>query len=100
MGMSKFQVMLQVMLPASLPGICQSFIMMYGIGWTYVIIAEVINAQVGLGHIINISSARGRTDLVFVALFTILAVSYLFDLFGNKALRSVFKWKFAREIKD
>lgn len=100
MGMSKLQVMLQVMLPAALPSICQGFIMMYGIGWTYVIIAEVVNSQVGLGHIINISSARGRTDLVFVALFTILTVSYLFDLLGNKALRSIFKWKFAREIKD
>jgi NitT/TauT family transport system permease protein len=100
MGMSKVQVMLQVVLPAALPGISQSFLMMYGIGWTYVIIAEVVNAHYGLGHIINISSARGRTDLVFVGLFTIIAISYLFDTIGNYSIKKIFKWKFAREIRD
>ena len=100
MGMSKLQVMLQVMLPAALPSIAQSFLMMYGIGWTYVIIAEVINSQVGLGHIMNVASARGRTDMVFVVVITIVTVSYLFDTFGKLAIKKMFKWKFAREVND
>jgi len=100
MGMSKLQVMIQVILPGAAPGIAQSFLMMYGIGWTYVVIAEVVNAQYGLGYIMNISGARGRTDLVFVGLFTIIAISYLFDTLGNFYIKKMFKWKFAREIRD
>jgi NitT/TauT family transport system permease protein len=100
MGMNKFQVMYKVLLPYSLPSICQSFLMMYGIGWTYVIIVEVVNANSGLGHMINMGSARGRTDLVFVALFTILLISWLFDYIGNALIKKLFVWKFSREVGD
>ncbi|MNM52362.1 putative aliphatic sulfonates transport permease protein SsuC [compost metagenome] len=99
MGMSKLKVMIKVLLPASLPSICQSFLMMYGIGWTYIIIAEIINTNTGLGHLINIGSARGRTDLVFVGLITILVVSYLFDTICNLVIKKSFKWKFIRQEK-
>lgn len=100
MGMSKFQVMYRVVLPASLPSISQNFLMMYGIGWTYIIIVEVINAKFGLGHIMNLGSARGRTDLVYVALFVVIIISMLFDSLGHRLIRRIFSWKFAHEIDD
>lgn len=100
MGMSKFQVMYKVLLPAALPNICESFLMMYGIGWTYVIIAETVNARVGLGFMMNIASARGRPDLVFVALITVLIISLLFDTVGKTLVKKIFKWKYAREMQD
>lgn len=96
MGMSRFQVMTKILFPASLPSILQSFLMMYGIGWTYVIIAEMVNTTHGLGHLMNIGSARGRTDLVFLALIVILVFSYLFDTIGNFAIKKIFKWKFLK----
>lgn len=96
MGMSKFKVMLNVLLPASLPSILQSFLMMYGIGWTYVIIAEMVNTTTGLGHLMNVGSARGRTDLVFLALIVILLFSYVFDSIGNLFIKKAFKWKFLK----
>lgn len=97
MGMSKLKVMTRVLLPASLPSILQSFLMMYGIGWTYIIIAEIINTNTGLGYLINIGSARGRTDMVFASLITILIVSFILDTTGNFAIRKLFKWKFLRK---
>lgn len=99
-GMSKMEVLFKVILPASLPNICQTFLMMYGIGWTYVVIAETINANYGLGHLINVSSSRGRTDMVFVSLIIILVFSYIFDSIGQSIIKKSFKWKFAREIND
>lgn len=99
MGMSNFKVMTKVLLPASLPSVCQSFLMMYGIGWTYVIIAEAVNTNSGLGFLMNVSSARGRTDLVFVALISVLVVSYIFDNIGNVLIKKLFKWKFIRGEK-
>lgn len=96
MGMSKFQLMYKVMLPYSLPNIMKNFLTMYGIGWTYVIIVEVINTQNGLGHLMHIGSARGRTDMVFVAILTILFLSYIFDNVGNFLINRTFKWKFSK----
>jgi NitT/TauT family transport system permease protein len=96
-GAGSVGMMTKIQLPMALPVICESFLMMYGIGWTYVIIAETINAKHGLGHLMNIASARGRTDIVFVAIFVIIVISFLFDSFGNHLIRKGFKWKFVQE---
>ncbi|HEX9060135.1 MAG TPA: ABC transporter permease [Clostridia bacterium] len=100
MGMSNAHLILKVILPASLPGICQLFLLMYGIGWTYVIIAEVINANSGLGSMMHLAGNRGRTDLIFVGLFTILIISYVFDTLGKLIIKKAFKWKYANEVED
>lgn len=91
-GISKTGLMRKVYLPAALPGICESFLMMYGIGWTYIIVAENINTTYGLGHIMQIGSARGRTDMVFAAMFVIILVSVLIDTVGRAIIRRGFKW--------
>ena len=97
MGMNKFQVIIKIVMPYTLPSICQNILMMYGIGWTYIVVAEMTNATEGLGYIINIGSARGRTDMVFMAIFTIMIISYVVDKLGNKWIEKTFKWKFKKE---
>lgn len=95
-GMNKLQLNRYVILPATLPSILQTFVMMYGIGWTYIAVAETINAKYGLGYIIQTSSARGRTDMVFMAIIMIILVSIVFDFVSNKVIRRVFKWRFEK----
>lgn len=79
-GMSKLQTIWRIQIPASLPGVLNSYIMMYGIGFTYIAVAETINAQYGLGYIIQQSSSRGRTDLVFMAIIVIMIISVIYDV--------------------
>jgi NitT/TauT family transport system permease protein len=98
-GMNNLQVMLRVLLPYSLPSILQNFVLMYGIGWTYIIIVEVTNARYGLGHIMNLATARGKTDLVFVALVVIIIVNVIFDIISKLLIKKGFRWKFAREAR-
>lgn len=97
MGMSKTQILMKIVLPYTLPGICQSILMMYGIGWSYIVIAEATNATSGLGYIINIGSARGRTDMVFMSIIIIMIISFLIDFLGNKLIKHIFEWKFKNE---
>lgn len=92
-GMSKWEAIREILIPASLPSICSTFLMMYAIGWTYVSVVESNNAKYGLGYIIQTSAARGRTSVVFAAIITIILVAVIFDKAGNKVIDNVFKWR-------
>lgn len=93
-GMSKLQTVYKIQIPASLPSVLNSFIMMYGIGFTYIAVAETVNAKFGLGWIIQQSSSRGRTDMVFMAIIVIMIISVLFDFLAKKAVKKAFKWRY------
>lgn len=99
-GMSKLQTITRIQIPAILPSLMNSFIMMYGIGWTYIAITETINAKYGLGFIIQQSSSRGRTDLVFMAIIIIMVISVLFDSITKKLVRRVFKWRYLNDCSE
>lgn len=93
-GMSKIQTILHIQIPATMPSIANSFIMMYGIGFTYISVAETVNAKYGLGYIIQQSSSRGRTDLVFMAIIVIMIISVLFDFTAKAAVKKIFRWRY------
>ena len=95
--MSKLQTITQIQIPATLPSLMNSFIMMYGIGWTYIAVAETVNAKYGLGFIIQQSSSRGRTDLVFMSIITIVIVSVLFDSISKLLVKKIFKWRYIND---
>lgn len=93
-GMTNWETIKEILLPASLPSVCSTVLMMYGIGWTYCAIVEATNAKYGLGFIINVSSARGRTAVVFGAIIVIMAFSFVFDKLGNLLIQKAFRWRF------
>lgn len=99
-GMSRWQVITKIQIPASMPSLMNCFIMMYGIGWTYIAVAETINAKYGLGFIIQQSSSRGRTDMVFMAIITIMFVSVAFDWIAKKAVKKIFKWRYLNDCVE
>lgn len=93
-GMKRYEIITEILLPSAMPSIMNSFLMMYGIGWTYVAVVEATNAKKGLGFIINVGAARGKTATVFAAIIVIILVSYLFDKFGNALIHRVFRWRY------
>lgn len=99
-GMSKLQTITMIQLPSVLPSILNSFVMMFGIGWTYCTVVESINAKWGLGYVIQQSSSRSRTDMVFMAIIVIMLVSFLFDNISKWIIRKIFKWKYLTERED
>lgn len=44
-GMTSWETIKEILLPASLPSIFSTFLMMYGIGWTYCAVVEATNAM-------------------------------------------------------
>ncbi|MBE5821981.1 MAG: ABC transporter permease [Clostridiales bacterium] len=97
MGFSYTRTLLHVLIPYLTPSLLKSFITLYGVGWTFVIIAETTNTQYGLGHLMYIGSARGRTDTVFAAIVIIIVVSFLFDKIANYIINKKFSWRYKNE---
>lgn len=81
-GASRWQV-LWLLFRGSLPGIFASFIILYDIGWTYVILAETVNARRGVGYMIDVARKVLDFDQVFA----------LIILIGTAALS--FRWVLA-----
>lgn len=100
LGMSKLQTITKIQIPATLPSLMNSFIMMYGIGWTYIAVAETVNAKYGLGFIIQQSSSRGRTDLVFMSIIMIIIISVLFDSVSKFLVKKIFKWRYINDCSE
>ena len=96
-GMNKLQVITRIQLPAMLPSILNSFVMCFGIGFTYSCVVESINAKYGLGYLIQQSSSRGKTDLVFLGIITIMIISFVFDNFAKWLIKKVFKWRYIND---
>lgn len=96
-GMNKLQTIWRIQIPASLPGVLNSYIMCYGIGFTYIAVCETINAKYGLGYIIQQSSSRGRTDLVFMAIIVIMIISVIFDFSTKWLVKHIFKWRYIND---
>ena len=97
MGMSKLQQITMIQIPASLPSIANSFVMMIGIGWTYCAVVETINARYGIGYVIQQASSRGKTDLVFMAIIIIMFCSFIMDNTLKFIIKKIFKWRYISE---
>ena len=49
------------------------------ISWTYIIIAELLNRQGGVGSLIYVKARQGQIEKVFAILFVIIIVGFLQD---------------------
>ena len=71
LGARKRDVVWKVLIPAAMPGIFDNLRMTLGWAWTYLIVAELVSAQRGLGYMI-LQSMRGlNTEAIFVGLCVI-----------------------------
>lgn len=92
LGATKKQVITKVILPNSLPGIWDSFRLMIGAAWTFVIIAEIVGASAGLGHLMIESQRFLRTDNIFAAIIVIGLLGLITDYFFKITYKVFFPW--------
>ena len=93
MGASRWQVILHVIVPASLPDILTAMRIAIGFGWTTLVAAEMVAATHGLGQMVLNASNFLRTDIVMMGIIVIGAIAYLFDLLMRYAERVLVPWK-------
>lgn len=92
LGAARWQLVWHVLVPGSSPAVGEALRVMNGIGWTYVIMAEVVNAPSGLGHLITVSQRYGHMDRMFALVFVILLIGVATDRFIALLNRRLFAW--------
>lgn len=93
MGASRWQVIRYVMVPAALPEILVGMRIAIGFGWTTLVAAEMVAANVGLGQMVLNASNFLRTDIVIMGIIVIGVFAYLFDLLMRWVERRLVPWK-------
>ena len=108
MGASRRRVVLGVVVPAAAPAIVDSMRNMIAVGWTYLVIAEIVGAQDGIGAVMMRAGRFLRVDTIMAGILIIGILGVLTDLLsagriGNtvKALDAVMAKKApARCLRD
>lgn len=77
---SNWQTIRSVYIPAVFSKLMDDIRVLTAISWTYIIIAELLNRQGGIGGLIFIKSKMGQIDKVFAILLLIILIGFIQDL--------------------
>ncbi len=84
---------LWLMFRASFPAIFGSFRILYDIGWTYVILAEMINARKGVGYMVEAARKVLDFERVYAGIIAIGLAAFLFRFLLTLLERRLFPWR-------
>ena len=93
MGAGRWTVLRRVVLPASLPSVFTGLRIGLGIGWTAVIVAEMIAVKSGLGYVLWDAYYVGRMDVVIADMASIGLLGLASDFVILQIERWVLTWR-------
>jgi NitT/TauT family transport system permease protein len=79
LGASRWKVFYKVFLPATFPEVVDALRITMGWAWTYLIVAEIVSAERGIGSFILISERFLRSDRIIAAIITIGVLGLITD---------------------
>jgi NitT/TauT family transport system permease protein len=95
LGASDRAIVTRVLLPASGPDIAETLRLVLGWAWTYVIVAELIGASSGIGHMIMDSQALLNTGQIIFGILVIGVIGLVSDFLFKALNRRLFSWSLA-----
>lgn len=96
LGATKGQAVSRVLLPISWPEIWQAMRLGFGVGWSYILLAEMVDVGRGVGGIIITSQRRGPREHIYLVLVIIVAVAFLTDKLWAAVGRFLFPYREAK----
>ena len=92
LGVKDAGLIRRVLIPGAAPEIAETLRMVLGWAWTYVIVAELIGASSGIGHMITDSQALLATDQIIFGIIVIGLIGLASDLLFKRANQRLFPW--------
>lgn len=97
LGASPGQIVRKVLVPLALPDIYSSLRHLFGMAFGYIMLAELINAQHGLGYLLMASQRRGMSEHIILILLIIGLLAYGIDRLLFWFQRGLFPHRVAEE---
>ncbi|OIJ14093.1 nitrate transport permease nrtB [Anaerobacillus arseniciselenatis] len=92
LGAKRIQVIFKVIVPALLPKLMSTMRLIMGWAWTYLIVAELVAANSGLGYTIMKAQRFLDTELIFVGILVIGLLGLTIDRCFAIASKKLFPW--------
>lgn len=92
LGARKHGIVRRVLIPGAAPEIAEALRLVLGWAWTYVIVAELIGASSGIGHMIIESQTLLNTGQIIFGIIVIGIIGLISDLAFKYANRRLFVW--------
>jgi ABC-type nitrate/sulfonate/bicarbonate transport system permease component len=93
LGASRWQVIRKVLVPLAMPDIYKSLRSLFGLAFGYIMLAELINAEHGLGYLLSTSQRRGLSEHIILILIVIGGLAYSIDRFLGWVQRGLFPYR-------
>ena len=94
LGANAHGIVRRVMLPGAAPQIAETLRLVLGWAWTYVIVAELVGAESGIGHMIMDSQRLLDTGQMIFGIFCIGVIGLVSDIAFKSANRRLYPWAF------
>lgn len=91
-GATQWQLVRHVLFPVAKADIWDHMRGVYGVGWGWIIMAEIINSDVGLGSLLNVCDKRDKPGY-FAVLIVIVLLAVVCDQGWRLGARWLFPWR-------
>jgi len=94
LGARKYQVLNNILLPIALPGMFDAMRLGFGIGWGYIILAEMVDmGSHGVGTLILTSQRRGPREDIYLVLIAIVVMAFITDKIWEIVGKKLFPYR-------
>src|SRR6202162_6178687 len=93
LGATPGQIVAQVLVPLASADIYSSLRSLFWIAFGYIMLAELINAQHGLGYLLSTSQRRGLSEHIILILIVIAGISFGTNPFLYWIQRGLFPYR-------
>src|SRR5215475_908366 len=93
LGARRFDVIRRVLIPVALPELWHSMRLAFGVGWTYIVLAEVVVMVDGLGFLVQNSFRRGPREHIYLVILVITLIAWAADLAWQKLGYALFPYR-------
>ncbi|MBN8214016.1 MAG: ABC transporter permease [Xanthomonadales bacterium] len=93
LGASPWECIRHAVVPIAMPRIADAIIVSVSVMWTYITVAEYVNAKVGLGQLIQNARRFSAMDQVFAGIAVIIALALITYQLMRAIKRHLYPWE-------
>ena len=93
---NRWQMIQRVLMPVALPDIWHAMRLAFGVGWTYLVLAEVVVKTGGLGDLIDTARRRALSGRVYLVICIITLIAWIADMVWKHLADLLFPYRRSR----